>query len=111
LVLRQLRKIEINYSGQPPFWNDERVIISRKTAVEFNNQPENCIKCPFGALIEQETSEIEKSAPRRKLFCLKGISDYRNCFVPAEYCSGDMESHCSVSENDTLPNSLSEHKF
>ena len=97
LVLRQLRKIEINYLGQPPFWNDEKVILSRKTAVEFNNQPENCIKCQFGALIEQEISEIEKSAPRRKLYCLKGMSDYRNCFVPVEFCSGDLENH-------TLPN-------
>ena len=92
LVLKQLKQVEINHSGQPAFWNDEKVAITRKTAVGFSNQPGKCLGCPFGALVEQKFDEKSESAPRRKLYCLKGLSDYQDCYVPVEFFSKNRDS-------------------
>jgi hypothetical protein len=96
IILKHLKQVEINHSGQSPFWNDEKVAISRNTAVEFSDQPGKCLRCPFGTLVEQKFNENGKPSTRRKLFCLKGLSDYRDCYVPVEYFSKDRDAQAKI---------------
>ena len=107
LVLNQVKNVDVVQPGKTPYWNEQRVLISRETAVEFQEQPENCVQCPFGSLVElQYHYHNNDTAPRRRLFCLKGISAYKDCFVPVEYCGLDIESNDCLSDNPTCSGKL-----
>ena len=93
LVIKRLKNIEITEPGEDPFWNEQRVLISRETATEFPTQPEGCIGCEFGALVDVEYHRDHRSYKRRKLFCLKGMTDFRDCYIKTEYCGLDSEAH------------------
>ncbi|GAB4340159.1 MAG: hypothetical protein Kow0037_25830 [Calditrichia bacterium] len=92
ILLKKPRSIEILEAGEAPVWNDSAVAVARKTATEFPLQPEGCVRCPFGALVDVEKNGHSENGRRKELICLKGIADYRNCHVPAEYCGLEQES-------------------
>ncbi len=93
LILTNFRRIEIIEEGEPPYWNDQQVLIVRETATEFNEQPESCVQCPFGALVDVLYLKNHHSHSRRSLLCLKGNLDYRDCYVRAEYCGLEKDAH------------------
>ncbi len=92
LVLHHLKGIQVYERGEPPIWNHEAVLIARETATQFPDQPEGCVQCPFGALVDVEYLRDHHSHSRRQLICLKGVQDYRDCYVKVEYCGLDKEA-------------------
>ncbi len=99
IVLYRLRNVEIIEKGQKPLWDMEDAVVAQETATEFSVQPEACVQCPFGALTDVEYLKDHHSYSRRRLLCLKGMSDYRDCYVPAEYCGFDSEAKDHPSQN------------
>lgn len=93
LVLRRLKGIEVLRRGAPPLWNHQNILLARETATEFPEQPEGCAQCPFGALVDVEYLKDHHSHSRRQLLCLKGVQDYRDCYVKSEYCGLDKEAN------------------
>lgn len=92
IVIRKPRGIEVLERGDAPVWTDSAVNVARKTATEFPLQPEGCVRCPFGALVDVEKNGHSRGGRRKELICLKGMADYRNCHVPAEYCGLEAEA-------------------
>ncbi|MCK5455341.1 MAG: hypothetical protein KAJ16_13315 [Calditrichia bacterium] len=92
LIMRRTRNIEITQAGEEIYWNEQRVLLSRETATEFRIQPETCVGCQFGALVDVEYLRDHHSHSRRKLFCLKGMADFRDCYMHIEYCGLDNEA-------------------
>lgn len=92
LILSRFRGLEILQTGAPLVWDEAATQLARKTATEFSVQSEDCLQCPYGALLDVEYYKDHHSHSRRKLFCLKGMADFRNCYVRADYCGLDREA-------------------
>ena len=92
LILSRFRRLEILQTGKPLIWTETATQLIRNTATEFSVQPEGCLQCPFGALLEVEYYKDHHSHSRRKLYCLQGMADFRNCYVRADYCGLDREA-------------------
>lgn len=96
LILSRLSGIEILERGAPASWDEQSIIMAKETASEFNDQPEGCIQCRYGALVDLQYNGVKHIAQRKKLICLKGISDPKNCYVRSEYCGLDGEAKSYV---------------
>lgn len=75
----------VNYiqrSGEPA-WNNSRALVARASATEFHTQPESCMKCPNGALIDTIEYIDGQKQFRRSLYCLEGIVSPQVCYISA----------------------------
>lgn len=106
VVMKRMKNIEVTEAGKETFWNEQKVLLSKETATEFPTQPEGCVGCEFGALVDVEYKRDHHSYPRRKLFCLKGIADFRDCYIRTEYCGMDNEAHTTADVDCTKRNNL-----
>ena len=93
IILHHLKAVTVISRGQPAEWNREKVLLAREVATQFSEQPENCVQCPFGALVDVENHHHRREFARRQLLCLKGVQDYRDCYVKVEYCGLDKEAN------------------
>jgi len=64
-------------------WTDENALVSVRTATLLEEQPERCLACPWGALADVVDRSEREERKYRNLFCLKGIVDPEDCYVPA----------------------------
>lgn len=109
MVLYRMKGVEVLSRGEPGLWNNQKVLLARETATEFSGQPEECVQCPFGALVDVEDLRNHSSLPRRSLLCLKGIQDFRDCYLTAGYCDLDngetklAAENCDNVENVFIP--------
>ncbi len=85
LVLKKLRRIDIEARGEPPRWNRSKALVARETATHIPTQPEGCVQCPFGALVDVEDFRYSENRRYRQLYCLNGIADYRACYLYPSY--------------------------
>ena len=92
LILLRFKGIELLQKGTHQIWDETAINLARETATEFSLQPEGCLQCPFGALLDVEYHKDHHSYSHRRMFCLKGMTDYRNCYVRADYCGLDREA-------------------
>ncbi len=98
IILHRFRDIEILERGREPFWNEQSITIARETATEFPDQPEGCIQCGFGALVDVEYFRDKRSYKRRRMICLKGMLDHKGCYIKSEYCGLDAEANAVTDE-------------
>lgn len=92
LILQRLRRIDIEKRGEAPLWDESKAIVARETAHQIPMQPEGCVQCPYGALIDVEDLSRDETRNYRQLYCLKGMKDYRNCHDYAQFCGYDQEA-------------------
>ncbi len=90
LVLKKLRRIELEERGEPGEWTRSRALVARETATTFSFQPPGCIQCPFGVLVDVSHHRNGRSM-HRELFCLKGIQNHHGCHIRARYRHLDGE--------------------
>lgn len=97
LVLNRLHRVEIEKRGEAPLWDESKALVARETAYPIPLQPEGCVQCPFGSLIDVE--DLSRKEPRkyRELYCLKGMKDHRSCHDYVQYCGFDEEANDGVS--------------
>ncbi len=93
LVLYRVRSVDVISRGRPALWDEQSALVARETATEFGTQPEGCVQCPFGALVDVEYLKDHHSVSARRLFCLKGMKDHKDCYVRAEYCGLENEAN------------------
>jgi len=85
LVMKRLRRIDVEDRGEPPIWNESSALVARESATLMPHQPEGCVKCPFGALVDVEDFKHDETKNYRQLYCLQGVKDYRICPVYHTY--------------------------
>jgi len=82
LVYNQLRRIEFTERGQGNApWREEEIPFLLKTATEFRVQPEKCLYCPYGTLVDVFEEGERGNSRYRRLFCLKGVHDPAACVI------------------------------
>lgn len=91
LVLKKLRRIDIERRGEPPLWSESEALVAREIATLVPIQPEGCIQCPFGSLVDVEDFRdgSRQAKQYRQLYCLRGMKDYRICPDYYRYSDGD----------------------
>jgi hypothetical protein len=78
---RRLR-VEERGGGTPARW--EQALLDRTGAVELPEQPERCLRCDRGALVDvEETDPGRRPGRRRQLLCLEGIGLPGECPLDA----------------------------
>ncbi|OVE79503.1 hypothetical protein BVY01_02385 [bacterium I07] len=58
----------------------EKVLVAIKTATIFREQPEHCLKCPWGILVDVKDRSEHEIQKYRHLYCLKAMSDHTDCY-------------------------------
>jgi hypothetical protein len=75
---RRLRAVERG-GGSPPRW--DAALLDRIGAVALHDQPDRCLRCERGALvdIEHRGVRVPRGGRRRELLCLEGIGRPNDC--------------------------------
>lgn len=79
LVFSQVHNIEIKARGEGELPDSESILVAAETATSFPVQPEKCMRCDQGVLIENMPSRSNRSAPSRSLVCLMGQKNPVEC--------------------------------
>ncbi|MCB0290634.1 MAG: hypothetical protein KDH97_10300 [Calditrichaeota bacterium] len=79
LVFKRLRRVEMEERGEAPTWDVSKALVARETATRIPIQPDGCVQCPFGALVDVEDLQEAETRKYRQLYCLKGREDFRTC--------------------------------
>ncbi|MBD3237874.1 MAG: hypothetical protein GF330_14340 [Candidatus Eisenbacteria bacterium] len=79
LVATGVRRLEVEERGgeAPAAW--EAALLSRLDAVAVPDQPERCLRCSRGVLVDVRELGREQRRPRRELLCLEGIGRPEDC--------------------------------
>ena len=92
VLLTRLWSVQVEERSGAETWNNSRALVAKISAVEFAQQPENCFRCPQGALVDVvEICDGEKRN-KRALYCLAGVSAPELCslqvFEKMDMCIG-----------------------
>ena len=77
-VFGKVGNINITRSGEGESIPSGQLKQAKFTGMIIDGQPAKCLRCPHGLLIDSEQSD-GRSSPRRLLYCVKGVADYRFC--------------------------------
>lgn len=83
VVLHRPGRFEIVKKGWGKPWTRDRALVSIKTAKSLPVQPDRCLVCPWGVLVDTEDRRESGHPFRRRLFCLKGVENPPECYVDA----------------------------
>jgi len=92
IIFRRIRQVEFNNKSnhQPLTLSD--VLVARQTATHFNSQPNKCLHCQFGVLVDVTDNRTRPVKHRRELYCLKGIREPDICVIPVFNLLDDAET-------------------
>lgn len=83
VVVRRPRHIDVLSRGYGRPWRREGALVAVRTATLLKEQPDSCIACRWGALVDVLDERDREERRYRNLYCLKGISDPAGCYVRA----------------------------
>jgi len=75
------KQIECMNRGWGRLWTRQDALVAVKTATLMEEQPEQCLGCPWGALTDVHDFRNTERQRYRHLYCLKGIQDPDGCYV------------------------------
>jgi hypothetical protein len=81
LLFNRIWGIEFEHRSHAETWNKSRALVARSSATEFSNQPESCIQCPKGALVDTVDIENGQKQFHRSLYCLEGVKNPQACYI------------------------------
>ncbi len=92
IILKRPRQVEIFEKGEADSPSFDRLIVEIKTGSSFSHQPEKCLVCKRGCLIDVEDSSKRDIRFYRQIYCLEGFVDPFVCSyhalkkLKADYC-------------------------
>jgi hypothetical protein len=79
IVLEKIRHVEFSEKKSEVTWNSSQAVVAKSTGTELDCQPERCLACENGCLLDVVERDGSRSKIRRHLFCLAGVADPENC--------------------------------
>jgi hypothetical protein len=79
LVFNRLHNMEVSKNGNRPEWRQSTAEVAAATAVRLSIQPEKCLECRFGCLIDDNGNGRRGN---RSLLCLAGQRAPKECVYP-----------------------------
>ena len=83
LVIHRPGQFEITGHGRGMLWSKEKALAQMKTAALHEEQPEQCLQCPWGILMDVHETSSGGEIFFRHLYCLKSIESADACYVYA----------------------------
>ena len=81
IIVHRPKRIEIIKSGWGKPMTRDYALVAMKTSTVLKEQPEHCLACRWGALIDVFDRTEWEERRYRSLCCLKGIADPDGCYV------------------------------
>jgi len=80
IIYEKLRRIEFSSRGETA-GNDwqKNLAFLRSSATGFSAQPEKCLYCPYGTLVDVFETNGDGQQRYRRLYCLKGVRNPNDC--------------------------------
>ena len=79
IVLDRMRRVEVLRRGEGRVWTPAEGIVAKRTAIAFPRQPERCLLCPSGTLLDVNQDTPSGVRHYRRLLCLEGMEDPERC--------------------------------
>jgi hypothetical protein len=84
LIVTKIRDVEFRYKSEHASWTNAQTLVAKGTFTTFANQPEKCLHCEQGMLVDV----VDKSRPTwqrsRELYCLRSCPSPDVCGYAAE---------------------------
>ena len=79
IILEKIRHVEFSEKKSQVTWNSSQAVVAKNTGTELDCQPERCLACENGCLLDVVEKDGERSKSGRHLFCLTGVTDPEEC--------------------------------
>ncbi|MBN2357743.1 hypothetical protein JXO59_16650 [candidate division KSB1 bacterium] len=94
ILFPRIRQVDFSFRSGARAWNNSRALVARESATLFREQPEKCLHCSEGALVDVVERKRDRIQHRRQLICLQGMADWQSCYVSAINRSGAFMHAC-----------------
>jgi hypothetical protein len=83
LIVVRPRSVELSGTGEggPP--GRDAMAVAAKLSTRMDDQPDRCLECRHGLLVDLDNPRESGVKHRRELYCVKGMTDSENCYVKA----------------------------
>jgi len=79
IILARPRQIEFNSRSGAESLSPQQALVASRTGKELSSQPEECLSCRWGVLVDKVEKERIRLTKRRTLFCLRGVANPEEC--------------------------------
>lgn len=79
IVLERIRYVEFLHKEDGTCWSSSQALVAKNTGKEFDCQPEKCMMCENGCLLDVVEKTNKSSPIKRHLYCLMGIENPEEC--------------------------------
>ena len=80
LLFPRLRAIEVMSRSGAETWHNSSALVARQSALALPRQPDKCLHCPQGALVDVIDRSNGQERRRRELLCLEGMASAEACY-------------------------------
>jgi len=84
VLFPKIWSIDFEYRAHNATWNNSEALVARQMANAFDRQPEACLHCQYGALVDVSERQKGQTINKRELYCLKGIINPTDCYIAAK---------------------------
>lgn len=81
VLIQRVHHIDFEERSGEKAWSNSEALVSREVATKFSHQPETCLHCAHGALVDTRERKGGREILRRELYCLQGIADPETCYI------------------------------
>lgn len=82
IILEKIRHVEFLEKKEKTSWNSSQAVVAKNTGTELDCQPDKCLVCENGCLLDVVERDGQHFKSYRHLFCLAGVTDPENCVYP-----------------------------
>jgi hypothetical protein len=79
IVLERIRYVDFLHKEEGTSWNLSQALVAKNTGKEIDCQPERCMMCDNGCLLDIVERTDKNSPVKRHLFCLMGVENPEEC--------------------------------
>lgn len=101
IVLDRIRHVDFLKKEKDTAPTVSQALVAQKTGTEFDCQPEKCVMCEKGCLLDVVEKTEDTSPIKRHLFCLMGVENPEECIYQlVKRMDKEKEIKYSTEDND-----------
>jgi hypothetical protein len=101
IVLDKIRHVDFLNKEKDTAPTVSQALVAQKTGTEFDCQPEKCVMCEKGCLLDVVEKTEDTSPVKRHLFCLMGVENPEECIYQlVKKMDKEKEFRYSTEDND-----------